>query len=188
MAGMSSTPQRNRTSSRLAAIAESATLAVDAKAKALKAAGENVIGFGAGEPDFPTPEHIVEAAVRACRDPKFHRYTPAAGLPELREAIAHRLRSRTREAWLQVFEGTDACVAPVLSVDDAASHPHAVQRQAFVNVGGVVQPAAAPRFDRTPSRIPRAAPEVGQDTQAILAEIGYSPEHIMLLRQQAAVK
>ena len=88
MAGMSSTPQRNRTSSRLAAIAESATLAVDAKAKALKAAGENVIGFGAGEPDFPTPEHIVEAAVTACRDPKMHRYTPAAGLPELREAIA----------------------------------------------------------------------------------------------------
>ena len=85
---MSSTPQRNRASARLAAIAESATLAVDAKAKALKAAGENVIGFGAGEPDFPTPEHIVEAAVRACRDPKHHRYTPAAGLPELREAIA----------------------------------------------------------------------------------------------------
>ena len=88
MAGMSSLPQSKRTSSRLAAIAESATLAVDAKAKALKAAGENVIGFGAGEPDFPTPEHIVEAAVRACRDPKMHRYTPAAGLPELREAIA----------------------------------------------------------------------------------------------------
>lgn len=88
MAGMSSNPQSKRTSSRLAAIAESATLAVDAKAKALKAAGENVIGFGAGEPDFATPEHIVEAAVKACRDPKMHRYTPAAGLPELREAIA----------------------------------------------------------------------------------------------------
>ena len=78
----------NRTSARLAAIAESATLAVDAKAKALKAKGENVIGFGAGEPDFPTPERIVEAAVRACRDPKHHKYSPAAGLPELREAIA----------------------------------------------------------------------------------------------------
>ena len=77
-----------RTSARLAAIAESATLAVDAKAKALKAQGLNVIGFGAGEPDFPTPAHIVEAAVAACRDPKYHRYTPAAGLPELREAIA----------------------------------------------------------------------------------------------------
>jgi aspartate aminotransferase len=78
----------NRTSARLAAIAESATLAVDAKAKALKAKGENVIGFGAGEPDFPTPEHIIEAAVAACRNPAMHKYTPAAGLPDLREAIA----------------------------------------------------------------------------------------------------
>jgi aspartate/methionine/tyrosine aminotransferase len=78
----------NRVSARLAAIAESATLAVDAKAKALKSQGENVIGFGAGEPDFPTPDNIVEAAVRACRDPKHHKYSPAAGLPELREAIA----------------------------------------------------------------------------------------------------
>jgi aspartate/methionine/tyrosine aminotransferase len=77
-----------RVSARLAAIAESATLAVDAKAKALKAKGENVIGFGAGEPDFPTPAHIVEAAAKACYEVKNHRYTPAAGLPELREAIA----------------------------------------------------------------------------------------------------
>ena len=78
----------NRASQRLAAIAPSATLAVDAKAKALKAAGENVIGFGAGEPDFPTPPHIVEAAAVACRNPRNHKYTPAAGLPELRDGIA----------------------------------------------------------------------------------------------------
>jgi aspartate aminotransferase len=77
-----------RISARIAAITESATLAVDAKAKALKAQGEDVMGFGAGEPDFPTPHHIVEAAVAACRQPQFHHYTPAAGLPELREAIA----------------------------------------------------------------------------------------------------
>ncbi len=81
-------PAKARVSARLAAIAESATLAVDAKAKALKAKGENVIGFGAGEPDFPTPAHIVEAAAKACYEVKNHRYTPAAGLPELREAIA----------------------------------------------------------------------------------------------------
>jgi aspartate/methionine/tyrosine aminotransferase len=80
--------ERLRVSRKVGAIAESATLAVDAKAKALKAAGEKVISFGAGEPDFPTPEHIVEAAVAACRDPANHKYTPAAGLPELREAIA----------------------------------------------------------------------------------------------------
>jgi aspartate aminotransferase len=77
-----------RVSQRLSQIAPSATLAVDAKAKAMKAAGENVIGFGAGEPDFQTPAHIVEAAAKACRDPKNHKYTPAAGLPELREGIA----------------------------------------------------------------------------------------------------
>ncbi len=77
-----------RVSRKLGAITESATLAVDAKAKALRAAGEPVIGFGAGEPDFPTPAHIVDAAVDACRDPKNHHYTPTGGLPELRAAIA----------------------------------------------------------------------------------------------------
>jgi aspartate/methionine/tyrosine aminotransferase len=77
-----------RISARIAAVSPSATLAVDAKAKALKAQGENVIGFGAGEPDFPTPEHIVAAAEAACRDPKNHKYTPTGGLPELREALA----------------------------------------------------------------------------------------------------
>ena len=77
-----------RISRRIAAIAESPTLAVDAKAKALQGAGKPVINFGAGEPDFPTPEHIVEAAAAACRDPRNHRYTPAPGLPELREAVA----------------------------------------------------------------------------------------------------
>lgn len=81
---------RPRISKRIAAISESATLAVDAKAKALKAAGRPVIGFGAGEPDFPTPDYIVEAAVTACRVPRFHKYTPAGGLPELRAAIAEK--------------------------------------------------------------------------------------------------
>src|SRR3954468_20511021 len=81
---------RRRVSARIAAISESATLAVDATAKALKAAGRDVIGFGAGEPDFPTPEHIVVAAEKACRDPKMHHYTPTGGLPELRQAIAEK--------------------------------------------------------------------------------------------------
>ncbi len=79
-----------RVSARLGAIAPSATLAVDSKAKALKAAGRPVIGFGAGEPDFPTPDFIVEAAVAAAREPRNHRYTPAAGLPELKQAIADK--------------------------------------------------------------------------------------------------
>jgi aspartate aminotransferase len=90
MTSLTGHPVRSRVSRRVGSIAPSATLAVDARAKALKAAGHNVIGFGAGEPDFPTPEHIVEAAVAACRDPKFHRYTPTSGLPELREALAKK--------------------------------------------------------------------------------------------------
>ena len=80
----------NRVSSAVGQIAESATLAVDSKAKALKAQGENVIGFGAGEPDFATPPHIVEAAVQACGDTKNHRYSPAGGLPELKKALAEK--------------------------------------------------------------------------------------------------
>ncbi|MER6579415.1 pyridoxal phosphate-dependent aminotransferase [Nonomuraea sp. NPDC001023] len=89
MGGMSTRP---RISARISAISESATLAVDAKAKAMKAAGRPVIGFGAGEPDFPTPGYIVEAAVEAARDPRNHKYTPAGGLPELKQAIADKTR------------------------------------------------------------------------------------------------
>ena len=89
----------NRISARIAAVSPSATLAVDAKAKALQAQGESVIGFGAGEPDFPTPDAIVAAAEAACRDPRNHRYTPTAGLPELREAIAVKTR---RDSGLEV--------------------------------------------------------------------------------------
>jgi aspartate aminotransferase len=93
------TPSRPRLSARVGGIAESATLAVDAKAKAKKAAGEDVVGFGAGEPDFPTPEAVVRAAEKACADPRYHHYTPAAGLPELRAAIAAKT---ARDSGLEV--------------------------------------------------------------------------------------
>ena len=99
-----------RISLRLAAVAESATLAVDAKAKALAATGERVVSFGAGEPDFPTPPHIVEAAIAATRDPKSHKYSPTPGLPELREAVAHRTLADT---------GLEAKAAQVLITNGA---------------------------------------------------------------------
>ena len=92
-------PELKRISSRIAAIAESATLKVDAKAKSLQAAGRPVISYAAGEPDFPTPGHIVEAALAAVTDPKNHRYTPAAGLPDLREAIVAKTK---RDSGLEV--------------------------------------------------------------------------------------
>ena len=90
---------RTRVSARVGGIAESATLAVDAKAKAKKAAGEDVVGFGAGEPDFPTPDAVVAAAQAACADPRNHRYTPAGGLPELKDAIVAKT---ARDSGLQV--------------------------------------------------------------------------------------
>ena len=83
---------KGRVSARVSRIAPSATLAVTNKAKALKAAGQPVVGFGAGEPDFPTPDYIVEAAVAACKDPKNHRYGPAGGMPELKQAIAEKTK------------------------------------------------------------------------------------------------
>jgi aspartate aminotransferase len=94
-----------RISHRIGSIAESATLKVDGKAKALQAAGKPVISYAAGEPDFPTPQHIVEAAVLAARDPKNHRYTPAVGLPELREAISHKTK---------IDSGTEVTAAQVV--------------------------------------------------------------------------
>src|SRR5262245_385360 len=94
MANMSSDGTRTsgRVSARIAAISESATLAVDARAKALRETGRPVVGFGAGQPDFPTPGYIVEAAAAACREPRFHKYSPTAGLPELRAAVAAKTR------------------------------------------------------------------------------------------------
>src|SRR6516225_6528678 len=96
------TAAHRRISERVSAITESATLAVDAKAKALKAAGRPVIGFGAGEPDFATPDYIVAAAQRACAVPRFHKYSPTPGLPELREAVAAKT---ARDSGYQVAAG-----------------------------------------------------------------------------------
>ncbi|WP_374928910.1 pyridoxal phosphate-dependent aminotransferase [Kytococcus sedentarius] len=97
-----SSQQPARVSRRIGAIAESATLAVTAKAKELKAQGRPVIGFGAGEPDFPTPDHVVEAAAEACKDPANHRYTAAGGLPELKQAI---IEATARHSGLELTAG-----------------------------------------------------------------------------------
>jgi aspartate aminotransferase len=117
-----------RVSQRATAITESATLAVDARAKALQAEGEDVIGFGAGEPDFPTPEHIVVAAVEAARDPRNHRYSPTAGLPELRLAIAEKTRRDS---------GVDCEAAQVL-VTNGAKHAVYEALQTIVDPGDEV--------------------------------------------------
>jgi len=118
----------SRVSDLLGGLAPSATLAVDAKAKALKAAGEPVIGYGAGEPDFPTPAHIVEAAVQACYDPKNYKYTPTAGLQELREAIAMKTK---RDSGLDVSPGQ-------ILVTNGGKHAVATTFMTLINPGDEV--------------------------------------------------
>jgi aspartate aminotransferase len=117
-----------RVSRKVGAITESATLAVDAKAKALRAAGEPVIGFGAGEPDFATPTHIVDAAVEACRDSRNHHYTPTAGLPELRAAVAVKT---TRDSGYE-------CEASQVVVTNGAKQAVAETFQALLDPGDEV--------------------------------------------------
>jgi alpha-methylacyl-CoA racemase len=92
--------------------------------------------------------------------------------PQLRKAIADGFASRTRDEWSAVFEGTDACVAPVLSLSEAATHPHLAARQTFIDVGGVTQPAPAPRFSRTVAPSPTPPPTIGDDTADVLRDWG----------------
>ena len=109
------------------------------------------------------------------------------GWPTLRRAFSAAFASRSRTEWEQVFAGTDACVAPVLSMAEAPMHPHAVARNAFVAVNGLTQPAPAPRFGRTAAATPTAPSRPGADTDAVLAGLGLSSDEIGDLRAQGVV-
>ena len=101
--------------------------------------------------------------------------------PELRGQIAHAVRQHTRDEWCRRLEGSDVCFAPVLSFEEAPQHAHAMAREAFVTVDGVVQPAPAPRFGRTPAAHPRPAPKVGEHTAQVLEEAGFSAADVQAL-------
>jgi alpha-methylacyl-CoA racemase len=108
-------------------------------------------------------------------------------LPELRAAMAAAFAARTRDDWCSILEGTDACFAPVLSMDEAVRHPHNVAREAFITVDGLVQNAPAPRFSRTPAAPVRGPRSAGTDTAAVLREAGYSGDEIAKLRSTGAL-
>ena len=110
-----------------------------------------------------------------------------AGWPVLRARFAEAFATRTRDGWAEVFAGSDGCVAPVLGPAEAPGHPHNAARGTFADVGGVVQPAPAPRFSRTAAGLPAAPPRAGADTDAVLAEIGCGAEEIAGLRAGGAI-
>lgn len=107
--------------------------------------------------------------------------------PQMREKFDRVIRSRTRDEWQEIFEGSDACVAPILTLDEAAEHPHMVARQTFVEVAGVTQPAPSPRFSVSGTRSPEPAPRPGQDTDEVLKRAGLDDNRIATLRDGGAI-
>lgn len=125
------------------------------------------------------PKFFAELAQRLALDERFVKRQYDRRLwPEMREAIAERIRTKTRDEWCALLEGTDVCFAPVLSLAEAPLHAHAAARSGFVTVDGVVQPAAAPRFGRSQPAPPRPAPTLGQHTAEVLAERGFSAAEV----------
>jgi alpha-methylacyl-CoA racemase len=142
------------------------------------------VSIGALEPKF-----FAELVQRLGIDPGFvARQQDRASWPALRAAIAGAIRARTRDEWCAALEGTDVCFAPVLAIEEAPQHRHARAREAYVDVGGVVQPAPAPRFSRSRPAPPRAAREPGSDTDAVLAEAGFGAAEIAALRAAGAAR
>lgn len=107
--------------------------------------------------------------------------------PALKERLASVFRTRTRDEWCEVMEGTDVCFAPVLTMNEAPHHPHNVARETFIDVAGITQPAPAPRFSRTPGAVRRPPSHAGQHTDEVLAELGYDEGRVAELREGGAV-
>jgi alpha-methylacyl-CoA racemase len=136
------------------------------------------LAVGAIEPQF-----YAELRARLGLGADFAEQMNVKRWPEMKEKLAALIRTRPLSHWTKVFEGSDACVAPVLSLDDAAAHPHNIAREAFVDVGGMRQPAPAPRFSRSAPDAPRPQPRIGADTAQVLAEFGFSSAEIEAIRR-----
>ncbi|MFO1425608.1 MAG: CaiB/BaiF CoA-transferase family protein [Steroidobacteraceae bacterium] len=148
------------------------------------------LALGALEPQFFRALLQVlgleDADAAAAGFPALDATTRERAWPLLRERIAAVLRTRTREQWLQAFAAVDACVAPVLPLEEAVNHPQVRARDTFVDVGGTLQPAPAPRFSRTPTAPPSAAPPAGADTDAVFADLGFEVAELAALRAAGA--
>ncbi|HEX3489039.1 MAG TPA: CaiB/BaiF CoA-transferase family protein [Streptosporangiaceae bacterium] len=146
-------------------------------------AGGGYVAVGAIEPQFYAA--LLEGLGLAGAD--LPNQLDPAGWPELRRRFAEVFATRSRDEWAEVFAGTDACVAPVLSLAEAPQHPHAVARNAFVEVGGITQPAPAPRFGRSAAGHPAPPPRPGADTDQVLADLGMSAGEVAKMRAKGVV-
>jgi alpha-methylacyl-CoA racemase len=137
------------------------------------------IAVGALEPQFYA---LLLEKTGLSGDPLFASQMDRSAWPAMRERLTQVFASRTRAEWCALMEGSDACFAPVLSLADAPSHPHNAAREAFIAVGGVTQPAPAPRLSATPAPQPSPPRRNGEDSDAVLSGLGYSPERVGALR------
>jgi alpha-methylacyl-CoA racemase len=120
-------------------------------------------------------------------DPAFAKQMDASQWPTLKAKLADVMRTKTSAQWCEIMEGTDVCFAPVLTMSEAAEHPHNVARQTFIEIAGVTQPAPAPRFSRTSASLPSAPAHAGQHSSAVLADWGFSADRISILLASGAV-
>ena len=141
-------------------------------------ADNKFIAIGAIEPQF----YELLLKLGEIEDPDFQNQLDFAQWPQLKEKISQVFKTKTREAWCEIMEGSDVCFSPVLSLSEAPGHPHNQQRKTFVENDGVLQPAPAPRFSRTAPEIKSPPPIPGQDTETVLAEFGFTTQEIESLK------
>jgi alpha-methylacyl-CoA racemase len=162
--------------------------------------GDNILDSGAPWYDTYQTSDGLHVAIGAIEPKFFQTFARIVGLdaedverqydrahwPALREKLNAIFLRRSRAEWTAVFENAEACVAPVLDLAEAARHPHLAARKTFVEAGGFIQPAPAPRFTNAPCEMPKPPPEIGADTDALLAECGYETEEAAALKAAGA--
>ena len=142
------------------------------------------ISLGSIEPQFYS-ELLRITEIDQSENPKQMDRTKWA---EMKSKIGDAIKGKTRSEWEELMEGTDVCFAPVLSMDEAYAHPHNKERNTFIEIGGVMQPAPAPRFSRTPASVSSPPPHAGQHTEEVLAGLGLTKDEILMLREQNIIK
>jgi len=146
-------------------------------------ADNKFIAIGAIEPQF----YELLLKLTEIDDPDFQNQLDFAQWPQLKDKLSIVFKTKTREAWCEIMEGSDVCFAPVLSMSEAPEHPHNKQRKTFIENEGVLQPAPAPRFSRTAPEIKGSPPTPGQDTESVLADFGFTEQEIETLRSSETI-